>query len=320
MKSLMSFGITSCAMIPVLCVNLVASPSAFVRASGAPFLAENSESRFLHMLSLESHPEIATELGSTLGDLVTLKSADASALSISAPLTLLASDTDAPTATIVRSSGAIEDDVNLFRALLGGPNNNATPGQQTTGHREINWDGVPAAVTNVPTFPLNFFNVNSPRGLVYDPTTPGLEVTDQSFIDVNPAYNGQFAPFSGHKTFSPIGGNETDLRFFVAGSNRPAAVKGIGIVFVDVDKVGSASITLIDANDAVLGRFTAPVRTDRRGSSFLGITFRDPVIARVHIVAGEAALSATEVDVSNGGQHDLVVMDDFLYGEPIALP
>jgi hypothetical protein len=312
MKSLLSFGITSCALIPVLCVNLAASPSAFVRASGAPFLAENSGSRFLHTLSLESHPELATELGSTLGDLITLNP-------MSAPLTLLASDTDAPTATIVRSSGAIEADIDVFRALLGG-NNNAIPGQQAGGRREINWDGVPAAVTNVPTFPNNFFNVNSPRGLVYDPTTPGLQVTDKSFVDVNPAYDGEFAPFSGHKTFSPIGGNETDLRFFVAGSNRPAAVRGIGIVFVDVDTVGSTSITLIDANDAVIGRFTAPVRTDRRGSSFLGIVLREPLIARVHIVAGSAELSATEVDVTNGGQHDLVVMDDFIYGEPNALP
>jgi hypothetical protein len=319
MKSPIRCAIAPRLGIPVLCGNLLLSLSP-ARAQGTPFQPDFPQSRFLHSTSLESHPELALRLGAQLGDLVALEAANGPAISIDAPLTLVASDTDVPNATIVRSSGAIEADVDLFRALLGGPNNNGTPGQQSTGHREINWDGVPAAVTNVPTFPKNFFNVNSPRGLVYDATTPGLEVSDQSFIDLNPAYNGQFAPFSGHKTFSPIGGNETDLRFFVAGSNRPAAVHGIGIVFVDVDIAGSTTMTLLDANDNVLGRFTAPVRTDRRGSSFLGVAFHDPIIARVHIVAGDAALSATEVDVSNGGQHDLVVMDDFLYGEPIALP
>jgi hypothetical protein len=224
-----------------------------------------------------------------------------------------------PVPTVIRSTGAIEGDVDLFRALLGGANNGATPGQQLTGRREINWDGVPAAVTNVPTFPVDFFNVNSPRGLIYDLQSPGLEVSDQSFLDVNPDYTGEFTPFSGHKLFSPVGNNETSLHFAVAGSSTKAATRGIGIVFADVDTIGATAIELLGANGSKLGRFTVPIRSDRRGVSFLGIVFRDPVIHQVHIITGDGALEAGSLDLKHGGQHDLVVMDDFLYGEPNAV-
>src|ERR671939_48454 len=70
------------------------------------------------------------------------------------------------TSHTVSACGDITSAVNEFRRLLGEPNNGATPGPLPSGRREINWDGVPAAVTNVNTFPPNFFNVNSPRGAV----------------------------------------------------------------------------------------------------------------------------------------------------------
>ena len=220
---------------------------------------------------------------------------------------------------VIRSSGAIEADVELFRALLGGPDNGALPGQQPLGRREITWDGVPAAVTNVPNFPADFFNVDSPRGLVYEATGNGLEVSDQSFIDVNPAYAGEFIPFSGHKAFSPIGTIGTEVAFFVAGSDTKAAVCGVGVVFLDVDKLGSSGIQLLDENGLDLGTFNAPVRSDRRGASFVGVVFRNPVIAHVHIRTGDGELVSNEVDVSDGGHHDLVVMDNIIYGEPTAI-
>ncbi len=112
---------------------------------------------------------------------------------------------------VIQSSGAIENDVAAFRALLGDPNNGGTPGQQASGRREINWDGVPAAVTNVPNFPPEFFNVNSTRGLEYDAVSPGLEVSDQRFADINPTYAAEFTPFSGQKLFSPIGSNVSEV-------------------------------------------------------------------------------------------------------------
>jgi hypothetical protein len=220
---------------------------------------------------------------------------------------------------VVQSSGAIEADVDAFRALLGNPNNGAAPGPHATGRREINWDGVPAAVTNVVNFPNAFFNTNSPRGLVYDHVNRGLEVSDHSFTNINPTYAAEFTPFSGTKLFSPLGNNESDIRFFVAGSTTQAAVHGFGVVFTDVDTAGSSGIELIGLDGSSLGRFFAPVRSDARGASFVGVVFRNAVISRVKIVTGDGPLSPDELDISQGGLHDLVVMDDLLYGEPTAI-
>ena len=38
----------------------------------------------------------------------------------------------------------------------------------TTGRREVNWDGVPDNFSEPNNLPPNFFNVNSPRGMVFN--------------------------------------------------------------------------------------------------------------------------------------------------------
>lgn len=217
---------------------------------------------------------------------------------------------------IIQSSGAIEADVDAFRALLGDPNNGVTPGPLGSGRREINWDGVPAAVTNVPNFPLDFFLVNSPRGLGYDAIDPGLEVSDQRFADINPTYAAEFTPFSGQKLFSPIGSNISAVTFVLPGQPVKSPVRGFGVVFSDVDVAGSTGIILLGEDGRKLGRILAPVRSDARGSSFVGAVFRDAVIEGAIIISGNGALSPVEKDISQGGRLDLVVMDDFIYGEP----
>jgi hypothetical protein len=220
---------------------------------------------------------------------------------------------------VIRSSGAIEADVNAFRAILGNPNNGGTPGQQTSGRREVNWDGVPAALSNGPVFPASFFNSNSPRGLEYEVTTGALEVSNQSFADIEPEYHGDFRPFSGTKLFSPVGTNESNIRFFAAGTRKEAAVRGFGVVFADVDEEGSARVDVFDTAGNVIARLVAPVRSERRGASFVGVAFRSAVIGSVRITSGTAPLSPGVLDVSDGGVEDLVVMDDLIYGEPKGL-
>ncbi len=142
-------------------------------------------------------------------------------------------------------------------------------GQQLAGHREVNWDGVPAALTNVDSFPNDFFNTVVSRGLFYVRKGQGLEVSDRGFADINPAYTGLFIPFSGAKVFSPAGQNEADVRFRVAGSETEAAVRGFGVVFEDVDRAGSATIELLGEQGEELGRFSAPARSDPRGLLFV---------------------------------------------------
>lgn len=217
---------------------------------------------------------------------------------------------------VIESTGAIEADVDAFRALLGNPNNGAIPAPQLAGRREINWDAVPAAVTNIVTFPNDFFLVNSPRGLLYKRVTRGLEVSDNRFVNLNPTYAAEFNPFSGQKLFSPVGNNVSELRFFLPGGGPEATVRGFGAVFLDVDIAGVSSIEVFGEDGQSLGSFAAPVRSDARGASFVGVVYRNPLISRVRIVTGDGRLSANEIDVSQGGRHDLVVLDDFLYGEP----
>jgi hypothetical protein len=76
-----------------------------------------------------------------------------------------------------------------------------------TGRREINWDGFPAAFAAPNGFTANFFNSNSPRGVVFSTPGTGFQVSGSSadagagqpaleFSNIDPAYQGLFAPFS----------------------------------------------------------------------------------------------------------------------------
>jgi hypothetical protein len=133
----------------------------------------------------------------------------------------------------VSATGDITTAVNDYRTLLGTLNPNVA-GEQPGGRREINWDGVPATFTNNDLFPGNFFNVNSPRGVVF--ATPGsaFRISDNGYVDVNAAYAGEFNVFSAPKLFTARGSTVTDVTFFVAGSTTPALVTGFGSVFADV--------------------------------------------------------------------------------------
>ncbi len=206
-----------------------------------------------------------------------------------------------------------------FRALLGGPVNGATPGQAPSGRREINWDGVPAGVTNNDSFPGGFFSTTSTRGLVMTSLGSGLRVSDNNFVDVNPSYAAQFATFSPVKSFAVIGGNAVDVTFQVPGSTTAASVKGFGVVFSDVDVEGSSSIELFSGADGY-GRYSAPARCDGTGLSFIGVIYDgNERITRVRVVSGAAAIGGSVSDVTSGGANDLVVMDDFVYSEPSPL-
>jgi hypothetical protein len=217
---------------------------------------------------------------------------------------------------VVQGTGDITAAVAQFRGLLGDPLNGAKADDQERGRREINWDGVPPNFTNVNTFPAGFFNN---RGANFAGPGTGFRNSDNDFFDLNPNYAVEFEPFSTPTTFAPVGSPEMEVDFTVAGTNTPAAVTGFGIVFSDVDREGSASIKLFDAKGRSLGQYHAPVRTDANGLSFIGVVFDEPIVAKVVIKAGQAAIDAGLEDVSDGGNRDLVVTDDFLYGEPHAL-
>ncbi|HSB55809.1 MAG TPA: hypothetical protein VLD58_15715 [Gemmatimonadales bacterium] len=222
-------------------------------------------------------------------------------------------------AQVVTATGDLTTSLTQFRGLLGDPAN-TTPGEQPTGRREINWDGVGAALLNVNNFPGDQFNRVVPRGQIFTTPGTGFRVSDNALFDLEPSDSTQFSAFSPIKTFVPIGSPIVDVKFRVAGSDTPAVVTGFGVVFSDVDRNTSASIEYFRPDGRTLGKIFAPVRSDARGHSFAGVVFDTAVVARVRIVAGDASVAAGRKDVSAGGTDDLVDTDDFIAGEPHPIP
>ena len=222
---------------------------------------------------------------------------------------------------VVSATGDITARVEEFRQLLGAQLNTA-PGA-VGGRREINWDGVPEQLLGTP-LPSDFFNpvgaaapASRQRGLVYSAAAGTFEVSKTNFNEVNAAASSEFAPFSGQQTFSNISANLWDVGFEVAGQSIAASVKGFGIVFSDVD-IANNSYLEFYSGDKSLGRFFVPAHDNKSGFSFLGVYFKKDKVTRIRVSHGNGILNTGAKDISHGGLKDLVIMDDFLYDEPIA--
>jgi len=229
---------------------------------------------------------------------------------------------------VIAGSGAtpadIQAKVDQYRQLLGMPNNEGQPGTQPAGHREINWDGVPDELAAPNTYVAGFFNDTKPpraRGALLSTPGTALVVSADSenpsgapprFGHINDSYSNIFTAFSGERMFSPIGSNIVDLEFFVPGTNTPAVVRGFGAVYADVDTDHTA-FEYFDAAGNSLGQFKTPISNN--GLSFLGVAFPEPIVHRVRIAYGTTALGPDD-----GPDNDVAVMDDFIYGEPQAVP
>src|SRR5438093_2176394 len=113
----------------------------------------------------------------------------------------------------------IQAAVDEFRAFLGALNPNV-PGSFSDGRREINWDGVPDAFAAPNNLPANFFNFNSPRGVVFGTPGTGFQVsanaglsTPIKFGNLNANYPNIFQTFSPQRLFTALGSNVTDVNF-----------------------------------------------------------------------------------------------------------
>ena len=228
-----------------------------------------------------------------------------------APLALSASGSDA---------ASIQAAVDAFRASLGVLNANVA-GSFGSGRREINWDGVPNVLAAPADLPGDFFNTVSPRGVEFTTPGTGFQVSGNAgvatveFGNLDPSYPGLFASFSAQRLFTAIGSNIVDVHFYVPGSDMAALTDGFGAVFTDVDLAATTSIEFFDHFDVLLGTFFAPIEAGDETFSFLGVQFSEgPVIARARITSGNQVLAEGNTAT------DLVVMDDFIYGEPSPVP
>jgi hypothetical protein len=221
-------------------------------------------------------------------------------------------------------ASAIQDTVDAYRAALGDPNNANAPGPLAAGRREINWDGGGPPVVNgtPPVTPFTVFQ--NTRGATF--TTPGTGLTQapsgavppggtNALSDINPTYADLFLFFSPNRLFAPVGSNITEGLFSIPGTGGtvPAAVSGFGAVFSDVDLQGATTIEYFDTSGNSIGEFVVPATTGNQTFSFLGIVLGpgEGLVSRILITTGTTALGPNE-----SATVDLVVMDDFLYGEP----
>ena len=202
------------------------------------------------------------------------------------------------TFSAVGDSTAVAVAADSFRIALGGFLLPPAVGPSDSGRREINWDGIPAALANVDTFPATFFNVNSKRGALFTGIGTGFRVDSSAFLGVNGSYPAQFLAFSPKKLFMPVGSNTMEVFFNRSGLQSPGLVNGFGVIFSDVDRAGSTRIDFFDQDQRFLGSVTAPARPGAHEFAFVGAVFPASVVSHVFIISGDSALSGTTNDIS----------------------
>jgi hypothetical protein len=231
---------------------------------------------------------------------------------------------------------SIQSTVDQFRAALGDPNNANAAGPLTTGRREINWDG--GGNNDTTTAPVTPFDVfldtrgarftTKGQGFTQAPPSGGPQGGLATLFN-NPTYGDIFTTFSPLRLFTPVGSNVTEALFFIPGTmgNTPAVVSGFGAIFTDVDhpdgsgpskkKGNRGASTLIEyfgTDKKLLFSSFVPASPGDGSLSFFGIVFDESRIARVRITSGDTA------GPDDDQKRDIVVMDDFIYGEPQQLP
>jgi hypothetical protein len=225
---------------------------------------------------------------------------------------------------------AIQSTVDQYRAALGAVNNGNNPGPLGSGRREINWDGGGAIVTTPGPTPFTAF-LNTRGANITTPGTGFVQAPLDGLVTTfgNPTYATIFQAFSPVRFFSPVGSNRTLVEFFQPGSGGdiPATTTGFGAVFSDVDRPngggsggkgairkGSTLIEYFDQDHRLLFSSFVPASPGDASHSFFGVVFEDARIARVRITAGDRAPGRDDTP-----GRDIVMMDDFFYGEPTAI-
>ena len=224
-------------------------------------------------------------------------------------------------------AASIQGAVDGYRLALGAVNNGNAPGPLAEGRREINWDGGGSTATSIAATPFAGF-LNTRGALFVTPGSGFVQAPASGLADTfaNTAYETIFQAFSPVRLFSPIGSNVTVVDFFVPGSGGGllATTRGFGAIYSDVDlpdgsgpggkrgnRKASTLVEYYGLGGGLLFSSFVPAAPGDGGFAFLGIVFDDARVARVRISTGNAVPGADDTR-----PRDVVVMDDFIFGEP----
>jgi len=211
-----------------------------------------------------------------------------------------------------RAAADVKDVFDRFSKQLGDDNGSGPPARR--GRRSINWDadGVPFDM------PGDFFNTNVPRGAVFHTRggefrvsnpPPAQHIVDNRFSSLNKKLSLQLLPFSAPRLFTPLRDNVMEVRFEVPGKRgRKATTTGFGAILLDVDRDRLTTLEYFDERGRELAKVAAP--TAGGGLSFVGVIFERPVVASVRLTLGNTPITKRD-------GRDVVVADDFVYGEPV---
>jgi hypothetical protein len=220
---------------------------------------------------------------------------------------------------------SIQGTVDAYRLALGDPLNGNAAGPLANGRREINWDGGGSDATTDPVTPFDvFLNTRGAQfktsglGLSQAPVSGGPQGGLATLFN-NQSYANIFSTFSPLRLFTVVGSRILQGLFYIPGSNgaTPATVTGFGAIFTDVDKPNgnksgrhSTRIEYFDVQGKRLYTAFVPASPGDGGISFIGIVYSDARIASIKIKMD------SEPGGDDNGKNDIVMMDDFFYGEP----
>ena len=215
--------------------------------------------------------------------------------------------------------------VTEFQHRLGGKNNGASIGPLKDGFRVINWDG------GAPfDMPFDFFNTNAPLGALFFAKGNKFAISnpvdnnpvDDTFDSINRRAAKDFIAFSEKRLFTPVLDNVMATKFQVPGKTDPATVSGFGAVFVDVKKRHTSYLELKDAKGCRIAKVYVPPKS--KGLSFVGVVVKRVRYSRhgkfykvkAPVYVARMKLGNLPITKHLGHHSDIVVTDDFIYGEP----
>ncbi len=231
------------------------------------------------------------------------------------------------------SGTSVPSAIAAFESAAGVADNGTTGGEQGSGYRHINWDGVALDGSDPGSTVIESSRVVAlsrsrlaPWGLELGPAQAGedelagseVAVANDGFNSVNG--NAHVTPFSSPNVWAPFNSNTAEFDVVApagqASTPVPAVTRGLGVVFLNV-RSGSPTEIQYYNDSSLLYTQSAPAAPG--GTSFAGVLFPSAVVTRVVVTLGDGEIfgfDGSAVTAGTSPAADLVAGDDVLLAEP----